>query len=107
MKESFLEVFNDHFNQTNLPNQQKHGSKLIGRWQRNCKDGTYEVFAIWEYESYERYEEIETKIRSDQEHVNRVKQWYDAHGGRDFVYSNYILEVKNEAIENTVQLKRR
>ncbi|TKI20624.1 cytoplasmic protein, partial [Bacillus cereus] len=32
VKNEFIEVFNDHFNNTNLPNQLKHGSRLIGRW---------------------------------------------------------------------------
>ncbi|MGM2842348.1 NIPSNAP family protein, partial [Bacillus cereus group sp. Bce002] len=29
VKNEFIEVFNDHFNNTNLPNQLKHGSRLI------------------------------------------------------------------------------
>lgn len=87
-----------------MPNQLKYESKLVGRWMRDCKDGTFEIFAIWEYESFEKYEAIESKIRSDQEHVNRVKRWYDKHGGREYVYSNYILDVKNEAIESTVRV---
>jgi hypothetical protein len=46
VKNEFIEVFNDHFNNTNLPNQLKHGSRLIGRWMKDNKNGTYEVFSI-------------------------------------------------------------
>ena len=28
----FVEVFNKHFVENNLPNQLKHGAKLVGRW---------------------------------------------------------------------------
>jgi len=68
-----LEVFNDHFNNTNLPNQLKHGVRLAGRWMKEKDEETTEIFAIWEYDSYEKYREIETKVRSDQAHVKRVK----------------------------------
>ncbi|MBM7578752.1 NIPSNAP family protein [Jeotgalibacillus terrae] len=102
VKNSFIETFNDHFNQTNLPNQLKHGTRLIGRWMRDQKDGTTEVFAIWEYDSYEDYVEIETRIKGDREHVARIQEWYKKQGGRDRVFSEYILEVKNEALEDTV-----
>ncbi len=54
VKNEFIEVFNDHFNNTNLPNQLKHGSRLIGRWMKDNKNGTSEVFAKWEYDSYEK-----------------------------------------------------
>lgn len=50
VKNEFIEIFNDHFNDTNLPNQIKHGSRLIGRWMKDNNDGTTEVFAIWEYD---------------------------------------------------------
>lgn len=28
----FVEVFNKHFIENNLPNQLKNGSRLVGRW---------------------------------------------------------------------------
>lgn len=55
VKSDFIEVFNDHFTQTNLPNQLKHGSRFIGRWMKDNGDGTFKVFAIWEYDRYEDY----------------------------------------------------
>lgn len=64
--------------------------------------GPVEIFAIWEYESFEDYEKIEEKVRSDQAHVERVKAWYDQHGGREHVWKHYLLEVKNEQIVSTV-----
>lgn len=90
VKKEFVENFNEHFNKTNLPNQLKYGSRLIGRWMKENKDDTVEVFAIWEYDSYEDYLKIETQIRNDHSHVARVKDWYAKNGGRDYVLKEYI-----------------
>ena len=73
MKSDFVENFNTHFNQTNLPNQIKHGSRLIGRWMKSTTVDTVEIFAIWEYDSYEYYLEIESKVRSDEAHLKRIQ----------------------------------
>lgn len=100
--EDFINAFNEHFNQTNLPNQLKHGSRLVGRWMRQQNDKTYEVFAIWEYDSYEEYLRIETEIKNDVEHLQRIENWYEKNGGRDQVYK-YILEVRNEEILSTIE----
>ncbi|MBM7583957.1 hypothetical protein JOC86_000494 [Bacillus pakistanensis] len=103
VKRGFVEIFNNHFNNTNLPNQLKYGSRLIGRWMKDNTDNTVEIFAIWEYDSYEDYVEIEKKVRSDEAHVKRIKDWYEKNGGKDNVYKKYILEVRNEALESTVR----
>ncbi|PEX82616.1 NIPSNAP family protein [Bacillus cereus] len=103
VKNEFIEIFNDHFNNTNLPNQLKYGSRLIGRWMKGNNDGTTEIFAIWEYDSYEKYEEIESKIRSDEKHVKRIHNWYEKHGGKEYVLQEYILELKNEEVLCTVK----
>ncbi|EDL66072.1 hypothetical protein BSG1_01930 [Bacillus sp. SG-1] len=42
----------------------------------------YEVFAIWEYDSYEKYEKIDKKVINDEEHVKRVQNWYKKMGGK-------------------------
>lgn len=96
VKAEFAEILNVHFKETNLPNQLKHGSLLTGRWMRENEDNTTEIFAIWEYDSYDDYLRIETAIREDKEHVKRVRAWYEKFGGKDYVLKNYILEVKNE-----------
>ncbi|MGM0751868.1 MAG: NIPSNAP family protein [Bacillota bacterium] len=106
VKKEFVDIFNDLFNNINLPNQLKHGSRLIGRWMKDNEDGTVEIFAIWEYASYEDYVEIENAIRSDEAHVNRIKNWYEKNGGRDYVYKEFILEMRNEAMESTVDRSR-
>ncbi len=103
VKNEFVEIFNTHFNETNLPNQMSHGARLLGRWMTPNSETTIEVFAIWEYDSYEKYKEIESKLREDKEHVNRVNKWYDKYGGRDYVYKEYILEVRNERLESTLK----
>jgi len=102
VRNEFVEVFNAHFNETNLPNQIKHGARLVGRWMIPHDDTTTEIFAIWEYDSYEKYKEIEGNVKGDQEHVSRVNAWYEKHGGRDYVIKNYLLEVRNEQLETTL-----
>ena len=102
VKNEFVEEFNRHFKETNLPNQLSNGTRFIGRWMKKYDESTTEIFAIWEYDSYEEYIEIETKIRQDQDHLAKIKQWYEQHGGRDYVLSNYIVEVKDEDLISTV-----
>jgi hypothetical protein len=98
VKNEFVDIFNTHFNETNLPNQIKYGARLVGRWMAPNTDTTTEIFAIWEYDSYEKYKEIEANVRSDIEHVQRINIWYENNGGRDFVYKEYIFEVKNDQL---------
>mgnify|MGYP003412395120 FL=1 len=74
----------------------------MGRWMKKYDEMTTEIFAIWEYDSYEEYMEKKKKIRQDQDHVANIKQWYEQHGGRDYVLSNYIVEVKDEDLISTV-----
>lgn len=102
VKNEFVKTFNDHFNKTNLSNQLKHGARFIGRWMKDNGDGTTEIFAIWEYDSYEDYVEIEKNVRADKEHVQRVVEWYEQNGGREFVLTELILEVRNEVLLSTV-----
>ncbi|MED0963770.1 NIPSNAP family protein [Bacillus paramycoides] len=99
VKNEFVEMFNNHFNETNLPNQLQYGSRLIGRWMKDNNDGTTEVFAIWEYDSYKDYEEI----KNDEMHVRRIHDWYEKHGGKEYVLQEYILEMKNEELICTVK----
>ncbi len=103
VKNDFVEIFNAHFNNTNLPNQLKHGARLMGRWMKPNNDETVEIFAIWEYDSYEDYLEIESRVRGDEAHDKRVKDWYEKNGGKEHVYKEYILEVRNEPLESTVK----
>jgi len=98
----FVEIFNTHFNENNLPNQLKHGARLVGRWMIPKDEKTTEIFAIWEYNSYDDYVEIENKVRKDKEHVQRVQDWYDKHGGREYVINNYLIQVRNEEIKATI-----
>lgn len=103
VKKEFVESFNDLFNDINLPNQLMHGSRLVGRWMLDVKEDEVEIFAIWEYKSYEDYKKIEASIRSDKEHVNRILDWYNRHGGKEFVLKTYFVEVKNEVITSTLR----
>lgn len=51
----FVDIFNRHFIETNLPNQLKNGARLVGRWMVPHSEKTTEIFAIWEYDSIEKY----------------------------------------------------
>lgn len=102
VKNEFVDIFNAHFNETNLPHQMKHGARLVGRWMVPKDQSTTEIFAIWEYDSYEKYKEIETTVRGDREHIERINKWYEQNGGKAYVYKEYILEVKNEQIFSTL-----
>ncbi|WP_307394363.1 NIPSNAP family protein [Bacillus horti] len=98
VKNEFVDILNALFHETNLPNQLKHGARLVGRWMVPHDQANTEIFAIWEYDSHEKYEEIEANVRSDTEHLKRIKDWYEKHGGRDYVMKEYILEMKNEPL---------
>lgn len=104
IKNEFVEIFNAHFNDTNLPNQLKHGARLVGRWMAPKEDTTTEVFAIWEYDSLEKYKEIEANVRNDREHVQRIMEWYDMHGGREYVFKKYLIEIRDEPIISTLKI---
>jgi 8-oxo-dGTP diphosphatase len=64
-----FEEFTHFFHTYLLPNQLKHGARLVGRWVTEGKD---EVTAIWEYDSFEEYTRIEEAVRNDDLH--RVAQ---------------------------------
>lgn len=102
IKASFLDDFNKLFNEINLPNQLKHGSKLVGRWSMPISDDEVEVFAIWEYTSKEEYERIEANVRSDEAHVARISAWFEARGGRQHLSETVFVEIRNEEIFDTV-----
>ncbi|MFC3702858.1 NIPSNAP family protein [Reinekea marina] len=98
----YLDEFNKLFNEVNLPNQLKHGTRIVGRWMLPLDENRVEVFAIWEYDSKDEYERIEANIRSDETHVQRIADWYKSKGGRDIVHRDWFLEVRNEEIYSTV-----
>lgn len=102
VRNEILEPFNELFNTINLPNQLKHGARLVGRWMVPVDENITEVFAIWEYDSYESYIEIEDNVRADEAHVARVNDWYTKQGGKAFVQETYFVEVRNEKLMDTV-----
>ena len=70
---------------------------------KDNKDNTTEIFAIWEYDSYDNYIEIENNVKGDNAHVKRIKEWYEKNGGREHIFTEYILEVKNEELVSTLR----
>ncbi|MDP5276769.1 NIPSNAP family protein [Chengkuizengella axinellae] len=97
-----ISEFNQHFNKTLLPTQIKYGAKLVGRWMTEISNDEVEIFAIWEYKTYEDYLKIENQVRSDKEHVKRVQSWFDRMGGRETFIKYLKEEIKEDFIESTV-----
>ena len=52
--------------------------------------------------SYKDYIEIENNVKADNAHINRIEEWYEKNGGREHVFTEYILEVKNDALVSTL-----
>lgn len=98
---SFIEEFNQLFNEILLPSQLKYGARLIGRWMFDRDENNTEVFAIWEYDSYEDYERIESQIKLDQEHVMKVQHRFDQIG-RDRLKQVLKEDIRQEFVKSTV-----
>lgn len=98
---SFVEEFNALFNDILLPSQLKYGSRLIGRWHMRMDNDNSEVFAIWEYDDIDQYEEIEKNIKADEEHVKRVQERFDQIG-RNRMKEVLREDIKQEFITSTV-----
>ena len=100
-----VKEFNQHFNETLLPAQLKHGARLIGRWMTSETADITEIFAIWEYDSYKTYEEIESCVKTDQAHVERVQAWLNKIGKENT--GAYLKdEVKEDFLETTLSTNR-
>jgi hypothetical protein len=56
-----VDAFNAFFFHYLLPNQTKHGARLVGRWQTEDD----RIVAIWAYDSRDAYERIEDEVRRD------------------------------------------
>ncbi|PIH61065.1 NIPSNAP family protein [Paenibacillus sp. LK1] len=102
---SFVEEFNALFNDILLPSQLKYGARLIGRWHTHMDDETSEIFAMWEYDTFEQYEEIEQKIKSDNEHKIRVQDRFDQIG-RDRYKEVFRKDIKQDFFESTVDREK-
>lgn len=56
-----LEAFHTFFLERLLPLQQRHGARLIGRWETDDQ----RVVAVWEYDDVEAYQRIEAAVHAD------------------------------------------
>jgi NIPSNAP len=56
-----LASFHDFFRDYLLPIQQRHGARLVGRWQTEDD----RVVAIWEYDDHVAYERIQAAVSVD------------------------------------------
>jgi len=59
-----LEAFNEFFLERLLPVQRRHGAQLVGRWASESGD---QILAVWAYESRESYDQIQQRVRRDQD----------------------------------------
>lgn len=98
---SFIDEFNQLFNEILLPSQLKYGARLIGRWMIDKDENNTEVFAMWEYDSYEDFERIESQIKSDEEHVMKVQKRFDLIG-RERIKQVLKEDIKQEFVKSTV-----
>lgn len=102
---SFVEEFNALFNDILLPAQLKYGARLIGRWHTQLDEENSEIFAMWEYDTMEQYEEIEQKIKADQDHIRRVQERYDQLG-RHRSSEVFRQEIRQQFFTSTVDRER-
>jgi hypothetical protein len=51
------------------------------------------------------YERIESNVRSDKAHINRIREWYESQGGKEHIFREHIISVRNEEIFSTVTKK--
>lgn len=102
----FVDDFNRLFNEINLPNQLKHGARLVGRWMMNLENGDVEVFAIWEYDSETAYQRVEQSVRADTDHGQRIRQWFEARGGREHLTKTAFVTIRSDNLTDTVSAHR-
>lgn len=60
-----------------------------------------EIFAMWEYDSMEQFEQIEEQIRADEAHVNRVQARLDLIG-RERIKTAWRENIKQQFFTSTV-----
>ncbi len=60
-----LPAFHDYFREHLLPVQQRHGARLVGRWETEDS----RVVAIWEYDDREAYERVQDAVESDPDFI--------------------------------------
>ncbi|OCA88201.1 cytoplasmic protein [Bacillus sp. FJAT-27225] len=101
VKNDFVDSLNTLFNDYSFLKRLHYGARLTGRWMVPIDAETTEIFSIWEYDNFESFLEIEATIREDEDHLQQVNSWYDAYGGKDYVYKQYIVEVRDEQIRPT------
>jgi NIPSNAP len=65
-----LPAFHDYFRDHLLPVQQRHGARLVGRWETEDN----RVVAIWEYDDRDAYARIQAAVESDPDFVTAQKQ---------------------------------
>ena len=67
-----LPAFHDFFRNHLLPIQERHGARLVGRWETEDS----RVIAIWEYDDREAYERINAAVVADP--ASKMAQQYRA-----------------------------
>ncbi|MCA0971821.1 NUDIX domain-containing protein [Halobacillus litoralis] len=121
------EVFTQFFHEYILPNRLGHGARIVGRFTTLNRD---EVTSIWEYDSYEDFEQIEEKLKQSElyskaqrrrkelspffveKHVDFVEATGDYHFPKHIVSvaacitneKGEVLLVKNEHRDDTYEI---
>lgn len=58
--------FTAFFEEYLLPNQLKHGARLVGRWVSEARE---EIVALWEYASRDAYQQVHAAVQADPLHA--------------------------------------
>jgi hypothetical protein len=64
-----LPAFHDFFREFMLPVYQRHGARLIGRWETEDD----RVVAIWEFDDREACERVQAAVESDPDFIAAIK----------------------------------
>ena len=88
-----LPTFHDFFRDHLLPIQERHGARLVGRWETEDS----RVIVVWEYDDREAYERINSAVIADP--ASGIAQKYRATLGplfteREEVFMNRIPTAK-------------
>jgi hypothetical protein len=91
-----LPAFHDFFRDHLLPIQERHGARLVGRWETEDS----RVIAVWEYDDREAYERINAAVVADP--ASKMAQQYRAAIGplfteREELFMNQIPTAKRGA----------
>lgn len=98
----FVDIFNRHFIETNLPNQLKNGARLVGRWMDPLRRKQQKYLLSGNTIVLKVIKKLKRTLEVTKNIIKKFNDWYERHGGRDHVFKEYIYEFKNEELISTL-----